>query len=124
MREEEKILAGVLFAPGDPELKAIKLRTHNLCAEYNRTFEHETEKRQELISQIFAEFGENGFIQGPMYIHYGKHTQIGHHFFANFNLTIQDDTWVKLWNKFFWRVNWRNSRLVLTGTATRMTVSL
>ena len=28
--EEKKIQAGVLFFPGDPELKAIKLRTHNL----------------------------------------------------------------------------------------------
>ncbi len=96
VREEDKIFAGVLFSPGHPELKAIKLRTHNLCLEYNLTFEHETEKRQELISKIFYEFGENSFIQGPMYIHYGKHTKIGDHFFANFNLTIQDDTWVTI----------------------------
>lgn len=96
MREEEKIFAGVLFAPGDPELRAIKLRTHNLCSQYNLTFEHETEKRQKLISQIFAEFGEESFVQGPIYIHYGTHTKIGDHFFGNFNLTIQDDTWVEI----------------------------
>lgn len=96
MREEEKIFAGMLFAPGHPELRALKLKCHNLCTEYNQTFEHETEKRQELISQIFYEFGENGFIQGPIYIHYGCHTKIGKNFFANFNLTIQDDTWVEI----------------------------
>lgn len=96
MREEEKILAGVLFSPGDPELRQIKLRTHNLCTEFNRTFEDETEKRQDLIIKIFNEFGENGFVQGPMYIHYGTHTKIGTHFFGNFNLTIQDDTWVTI----------------------------
>lgn len=94
MREEGKILAGVLFAPGDPELRAIKLRTHNLCSEYNLTLEHETTKREALIGQIFAEFGEAGFVQGPMYIHYGSHTRIGAHFFGNFNLTIQDDALV------------------------------
>lgn len=94
MREEEKIFAGVLFSPDDPELRAIKLRTHNLCSKYNRTFEDETGKREELIRKIFCEFGENGFLQGPIYIHYGKHTKIGAHFYANFNLTIQDDTWV------------------------------
>jgi maltose O-acetyltransferase len=97
MREEEKIFSGVLFCPGDQELREIKLRTHNLCYEYNRTFEDETEKRQELISKIFNQF-EGGFIQGPMYIHYGKHTKIGHHFFGNFNLTIQDDAWVTIGN--------------------------
>ena len=30
MREEEKIFAGTLFCPGDPDLKAIKLRSHTL----------------------------------------------------------------------------------------------
>ena len=91
MREEEKIFAGVLFSPGNPELKQIKLRTHNLCSEYNRTFEDETEKRNGLVREIFGAFGDGGFIQGPMYIHYGAHTRIGDRFFGNFNLTIQDD---------------------------------
>lgn len=96
MGEEEKILAGTLFAPGDPELVAIKLRTHNLCLEYNLTFEHETEKREQLIADIFAKFGEDSFVQGPIYIHYGKHTRIGNNFFGNFNLTIQDDAAVTI----------------------------
>jgi len=96
MKEEKKIFAGTLFAPGDPELKEIKLKTHNLCTEYNNTFEHETKKRQALISDIFNDLGENGFLQGPIYIHYGIHTKIGKHFFGNFNLTIQDDTWVTI----------------------------
>ncbi|MDD2955592.1 MAG: sugar O-acetyltransferase [Oscillospiraceae bacterium] len=91
MREEEKIMAGVLFAPGNPELKKIKLRTHNLNLDYNRTYEDETEKRRELISQIVGEIGEGGFLQGPIFFHYGVHTKIGDHFFGNFNLTVQDD---------------------------------
>ena len=96
MSEEEKIFNGTLFASGSPELRAIKLKAHNLCSEYNRTFEDETEKREEIVSNIFHTFGENGFIQGPMYIHYGKHTKIGDRFFGNFNLTIQDDAWVTI----------------------------
>ena len=91
MREEEKIFSGKFYVPGDPELKAIKLRCHNLCSEYNRTFEDETEKRAEIVHKIFAQFGENSFVQGPIQIHYGAHTKIGNRFFGNFNLTIQDD---------------------------------
>ncbi|MEG1890196.1 MAG: sugar O-acetyltransferase [Clostridia bacterium] len=94
--EEEKIFAGVLFAPGNPELRAIKLKTHNLCTQYNQTFEDETEKRAAIISQIFQAVGEGSFLQGPLYIHYGQHTQIGRHFFGNFNLTIQDDARVTI----------------------------
>lgn len=96
MKEEEKIFAGTLFVPGNPTLKKIKLKTHNLCTEYNRTFEHEIENRQALITEIFNEFGENGFLQGPIYIHYGTHTKIGKQFFGNFNLTIQDDARVTI----------------------------
>ena len=48
MTEEEKIFAGQLFCPGDNDLRAMKLRSHNLCADYNRTYEDETEKRQKL----------------------------------------------------------------------------
>ena len=36
MREEEKIKAGILFNPGDPELKAMKLKAHNLRSCTNR----------------------------------------------------------------------------------------
>ncbi|HBN96317.1 MAG TPA: hypothetical protein DDZ66_08445 [Firmicutes bacterium] len=96
MREEKKIFAGVLFAPGDTSLREIKLKTHNLCSEYNLTFEDEVERRAKLIGEIFASFGAGGFIQGPIFIHYGIHTTIGRNFFGNFNLTIQDDARVQI----------------------------
>jgi len=96
--EEEKIFAGELFCPGAPELKAIKLRSHNLCSEYNRTFEDETEKRTALVNDIFGSLGTGCFFQGPIAIHYGKHTTIGDRFFGNFNLTIQDDAPVTIGN--------------------------
>lgn len=96
--EEEKIFSGQLFCPGHEDLKRIKLRTHNLCTEYNRTFEDETEKRKELVAQIFDQVGEGSFFQGPIQIHYGRHTQIGERFFGNFNLTIQDDARVVIGN--------------------------
>lgn len=96
MREEEKIAAGILFCPADPELKAIKLRTHNLNLKYNATYEDESEKRAALLAEILSEIGEGGFLQGPIFFHYGKHTKIGKNFFANFNLTIQDDATVTI----------------------------
>ena len=96
MTEEEKIFAGKLFCPGDPALRAVKLRTHNLCTRYNQTFEDETAIRREILAGIFPEMGEGCFMQGPIYIHYGIHTKIGDRLFANVNLTIQDDTRVTI----------------------------
>lgn len=89
--EEEKIKAGVLFCPGDPELVAMKRRTHNLNVDYNQTHEDEFEKRDAILHEIIGEFGEGGRIQGPIAFHYGRHTKIGRDFFANFNFTVQDD---------------------------------
>lgn len=94
--EEEKIRAGILFFPGDPELKAIKRRTHDLNIDYNNTYEEETEKRTGILAEILGEFGKGGFIQGPITFHYGKHTKIGKYFFGNFNLTVQDDAEVTI----------------------------
>ncbi len=91
-----KINAGILFSPADPELKTIKLKTHNLNVDYNNTYEDEEEKRAEILSQIIGELGEGGRIQGPIAFHYGKHTKIGRNFFGNFNLTIQDDAEVTI----------------------------
>ena len=96
MTEDEKRRAGSLFYPGDPELKAIKRRTHDLNLEYNRTFEDETEKRAAILSEILGGLGEGSFIQGPITFHYGKHTRIGKWFYGNFNLTIQDDAEVTI----------------------------
>ena len=91
MTEEQKIFAGQLFCPGDPDLKAKKLRSHKLCAAYSRTDEDEIETRARLIKEILAEFGEGGFMQGPIFFHYGCHTKIGKRYFGNYNLTVQDD---------------------------------
>ena len=95
MREEDKINAGILFCPGTPELVEIKRKTHDLNTVYNMTMEEETEKRAEILSQMLGELG-SGYMQGPIFFHYGKHTKIGQHFFANFNLTVQDDAEVTI----------------------------
>ena len=91
VEEEERIFQGIVFCPGDPELVALKLRTHNLNVDYNNTYEDEYEKRAAILGEILGEMGEGTRIQGPIAFHYGKHTKIGRNFFGNFNLTIQDD---------------------------------
>ena len=91
VKEEERIFQGIVFCPGDPELVALKLRTHNLNVDYNNTYGDEYEKRAAILGEILGEMGEGTRIQGPIAFHYGKHTKIGRNFFGNFNLTIQDD---------------------------------
>ena len=91
MNEENKIKSGVLFCPADPELKAMKLKTHKLNLDYNCLYEDETEKRNAILDEILGSRGEGTFLQGPITFHYGKHTHIGDRCFINFNFTVQDD---------------------------------
>ena len=91
MTEEQKIFKGELFSPGSQELRALKLRSHNLSQEYSQTHEAETERRAALAQDILAAFGEGSFMQGPIFFHYGKHTRVGKRCFFNYNLTVQDD---------------------------------
>ena len=96
MTEEDRIREGVLFSPGDPLLKSIKLRTHNLNIDYNALHEDETEKRNEILREMLGKIGEGTFIQGPVFFHYGKHTSIGRNVFVHFNFTVQDDAEVTI----------------------------
>lgn len=96
MTEEEKIKAGVLFCPGAPALKAIKLKAHKLNQDYNRLYEDETEKREAILDELLGGRGKNCFFQGPVTFHYGKHTFFGNNVFVNFNFTVQDDAEVHI----------------------------
>lgn len=96
MREEEKISAGRLFLPSDAELKAMKVRAHDLSRAYNTLSETETEKRAAIIAELLGSFGEGSFLQGPITFHYGRHTHIGRRFYGNFNFTVQDDATVTI----------------------------
>ena len=90
-KEEAKIFAGTLYSPADPELKAIKLKSHNRSQAYSALREDQTEERAALLKAMVGEFGPGSFIQGPVFFHYGSHTKIGARCFFNYNLTIQDD---------------------------------
>lgn len=94
--EEKKIFAGQLFCPGDPELKAIKLRSHKLSQQYSALAEDQVEERNALIQQIVGEMGPGCFFQGPVFFHYGTHTKIGKSLFCNYNFTVQDDAMVTI----------------------------
>ncbi len=96
MKEEDRIMQGILFSPAHPDLKALKRKAHKLSQQYSQTFEDEIEDRERILQEALGHIGEASFIQGPVFFHYGVHTRIGRNFFANYNLTIQDDALVTI----------------------------
>ena len=76
----------------------MKLKAHNLSGLYSRALEDETEKREEILTRLLGRKGTGCFMQGPIFFHYGAHTEIGDNFFGNYNLTVQDDAKVTIGN--------------------------
>lgn len=105
MREEEKIFAGQLFSPADPELKAIKLRAHELSLRYSMLMESEAALREKVLQELLPNMGKGVRMQGPIFFHYGVHTTIGDNFFANYNVTVQDDAKVTIGNNVMFGPN-------------------
>ncbi len=90
MTEREKMLAGMLYSPADPELRAMHLRVRKLCQKYNKLSPTSFKKRDKLIKKIFGKTGENIMVQGPIFFDYGVNTTVGENFFANYGCIILD----------------------------------
>lgn len=89
----EKLTGGELYDPFDADLTDIQFKYMQVLNKFNATPSHKTKKRNELMKKMFAEVGENCYIQQPMYSNWGgKHVHLGNHVYANFNLTLVDDS--------------------------------
>ncbi len=95
MSMKEKMHIGELYLPGDEEI----MREQTLCMEklydYNTTRPLEGEKRKQLLQEMFAEIGEGCYIEPPLHANWGgHHVYFGKNVYANFNLTLVDDTYI------------------------------
>lgn len=92
----QKIKSGALYdcsadAMSD-ELNARVLECKELLYDFNHSRPSEFQKRDEIIRKVFAEVGENCYIEPPFYANWGCNMHVGRNFYANFSLTVVDDT--------------------------------
>lgn len=90
MTEREKMLAGQLYDPSDPELSALRLKARKLARRYNLTDEDESEKQLEILKALLENSPEMPGLQAPVYFDYGCNTTFGKLCGANFNFTCLD----------------------------------
>ena len=61
--------------------------------DFNATRPSEQEKRRQLLCEMFAELGEGCYIEPPLHANWGgRHVHFGRNVYANFSLTLVDDT--------------------------------
>lgn len=89
--------SGGIYSPEDPEILAKQAQAMLPMYEYNHTLPTEGKKRQTLLKKMFATVGEGCYIEPPFHANWGgHHIKLGNHVYANFNLTIADDTYVTI----------------------------
>ncbi|HEU5117889.1 MAG TPA: sugar O-acetyltransferase [Isosphaeraceae bacterium] len=88
--EREKMLAGELYDPMDPELVQARDRARDLCQDLNATREVQVEARREILKQLFGQGGETVWMQPPFFCDYGSNIKLGERVFFNFNCVVLD----------------------------------
>ena len=82
-----------LYLPNGDEIMSEQLACLEKLYDYNATRPLEQKKRAEMLKDMFAEIGEDCYIEPPLHANWGgRHVHFGKAVYANFNLTLVDDT--------------------------------
>ena len=93
MSSHDQLHTGELYLPMDPSILEEQLACLDRLYTFNQTRPTELERRQALLREMFAEVGENCYIEPPLHTNFGgRHVHFGRQVYANFNLTLVDDT--------------------------------
>jgi maltose O-acetyltransferase len=94
--QREKMLAGELYDPLDPDLLARYARARDLCEQLNATHHSDQENRRRILKTLFAAGGDTVVLQPPFFCDYGENILLGQRVFFNFNCVILDVCQVKI----------------------------
>lgn len=93
MGMKERMFTGELYYPNEESIFDEQLKKLDLLYEFNSTRPTEQKKRQELMKEMFAEIGENCYLEPPFHANWGgAHIHLGDSIYANFNFTAVDDS--------------------------------
>ncbi len=93
MSDYEKMKSGRLYLPQDPDILKEQFERLELLYDFNSTRPCESERREELLKEMFAEIGKECYIEPPLHANWAcKNVHFGRKVYANFNLTLVDDT--------------------------------
>ncbi|MBC7945837.1 MAG: sugar O-acetyltransferase [Burkholderiales bacterium] len=87
--EKEKMLAGELYDPLNPQLVTERRRARDLCHALNASREDQPLHRAELLHELFG-VEIDAWIQPPFFCDYGSNISLGEKVFFNFNCVVLD----------------------------------
>ena len=100
MTEYEKMINGQLYDPMDKEIMDGQLPFLDKLWRLNQLKPSDTRAKERYMKEVFAECGENCYIELPFYANWGgHHVHFGSFVYANFNLTLVDDGHIYIGDK-------------------------
>lgn len=90
MTEREKMLAGLLYDCGDPELLDQWHKAKDLVRDYNRTDSRDLAEKDRILSALLGGRGKNLWITPPFFVDYGCNIFFGDNCEVNLNCVFLD----------------------------------
>ena len=84
--------SGALYTCADEALAQKQQAQLEILYDYNATRPSEGEKREKILRTFFAEMGKGCYFEPPLHANWGMNTHVGNFVYANFQLTLVDDT--------------------------------
>ncbi|MBD2002886.1 MULTISPECIES: sugar O-acetyltransferase [Cyanophyceae] len=94
--EKQKMLAGELYLPSDPELAADSKRARRLLRMYSATTEEQPELRSQILNDLFGKVGSKVEIVPPFHCEYGSNIYAGDGLYMNYGCVILDGNTVHI----------------------------
>ena len=90
---KEKMHSCGLYLPNDPALQKEQLECLDALFAFNQIPPSHLQERADMLRRMFAEIGEGCYVESPLRTNFGgRHVHFGKGVYANFNLTLVDDT--------------------------------
>ncbi len=100
MSEYDKLHSGDIYYPSSDEIMGQQLKCLDKLYDFNATRPTQLKEREALLKEMFAEIGENCYIEPPLHANWGgHHVHFGDGVYANFSLTLVDDTHIYVGDK-------------------------
>ena len=93
MELDQYLHSGDLYLPSNPEIMEQQFVCLDRLFRYNQLLPSQQAEKTALLQEMFAEIGEDCYIETPFHSNFGgRNVHFGKCIYANFNLTLVDDT--------------------------------
>ena len=88
----ERMVNGLIYDPANDEIMKEQVMFQDLLWAFNQLKPSEYDKKQKYMKELFAECGDNCYIELPFHANWGgHHVHLGSGVYANSNLTLVND---------------------------------